>query len=167
MNAGIRRAALGFALAAVIWWRPVAATQSLCAAGQQVVFACSVGAKLVSVCASGDLTAGVGLLNYRFGPPGKPEMTYPDGPWRELVRSGTWMFSGGGGAWLAFHRDSFRYIVYTAIGRGWGEKSGVAVEQNGKVISNLPCRDKPTSELGPEFFSKAGIPNDHTAFDLP
>ena len=78
-----------------------------------------------------------------------------------------WTFSGGGGAWLAFHRDAFRYIVYTAIGRGWGEKSGIAVEQNGKLLTNLPCHGEPSSELGPDFFSGASIPDDATPFELP
>lgn len=95
-------------------------------------------------------------------------MVYPPpGPWRSLVRSGTWSFSGGGGAWLAFHRDAFRYIVYTAIGRGWGEKSGVAVERNGQVAVNLACRGRVVSELGPDFFSNAGIPDDDRPFELP
>lgn len=145
-----------------------AATPSHCAPDEKVIFSCGTGAKIVSVCASGDLSAGMGSLSYRFGPPGHPEMTYPPpGPWRDVTRSGTWMFSGGGGAWLAFHRETFRYIVYTAIGRGWGEKAGIAVEQNGKRLMNLACRGKPVSELGPDFFSESGIPDDDTPFDLP
>lgn len=145
-----------------------AAAPSLCAPAEKVIFSCSTGAKIVSVCAAGDLSAGVGSLSYRFGPPGRPEMTYPpSGQWRTVTRSGQWTFSGGGGAWLAFHNEAFRYIVYTAIGRGWGEKSGVAVEQNGKVVVNMPCRDLPVFELGPDFFSASGIPDDDKPFDLP
>jgi len=140
---------------------------TLCTAKEQVIFSCSTGAKLVSVCAAGDLSAGVGSLTYRYGPPGKPEMSYPSGPWRGVVRSGTWTFSGGGGAYLTFRREAFRYIVYTAIGRGWGEKAGVAVEQNGRLLTNQACRDKPLSEIGPDFFSNSGIPDDATPFELP
>ncbi len=120
------------------------------------------------MCASDDLSSATGSLSYRFGPPGRPEMTWPPaGSWRAETRSGEWTFSGGGGAWLAFHREAFRYIVYTAIGRGWGEKSGIAVERNGKPLTNLPCRNEPVSELGPDFFGKAGIADDPTPFDLP
>ena len=119
------------------------------------------------MCATGDLSSGVGSLSYRFGPLGHPEITYPPSAWHTVTRSGTWTFSGGGGAWLAFHREAFRYLVYTAIGRGWGEKSGVAVEQNGKLLANQPCRDKPVSELGPELFSDANIAADDKDFELP
>jgi hypothetical protein len=132
------------------------------------MFSCSVGAKTVSVCAAGKLSSSAGSLRYRFGPEGKAEIDYPAASaWRGVTRSGTWTFSGGGGAWLAFHRDVFRYIVYTAIGRGWGEKAGLAVEQNGKLLANLPCKGKPVSELGPDFFSNAGIAADDKDFDLP
>lgn len=144
------------------------AAPTQCAPSESVIFSCAVGAKIVSVCGVGKLSSTAGSLSYRFGPPGKPEIDYPPaGTWRDVTRSGTWMFSGGGGAWLAFHRDAFRYIVYTAIGRGWGEKTGLAVEQNGKLLANLPCHGKPDSELGPDFFGKAGIVEDDKDFDLP
>jgi hypothetical protein len=144
-----------------------AASASQCGPAEKVIFSCSTGGKVVSVCAAGDLSSGVGTLTYRFGPPGHPEITWPPGAWHDVTRSGTWMFSGGGGAWLAFHRDAFRYIVYSATGRGWGEKSGVAVEQNGKLIANQRCRDKPVSELGPDLFNDANIAADDKDFELP
>jgi len=140
-----------------------AATESQCAPAEKVIFSCSTGMK-TAVCANGDLSG----LNYRFGPPGKPEMVYPtDAPWRNVTRSGMMTFSGGGGAWLAFHHAAFRTIVYTAIGRGWGEKAGLVVEHNGKMIVNLACRGKPVSELASDFFSNAGITDDDTPFGLP
>ena len=133
-----------------------------------MIFSCGTGAKVVSVCAYGDLSAGVVWLGYRYGLLGKPEMIYPpSGPWRGLVRAGMGTFSGGGGAYLTFRRDSFRYVVYTAIGRGWGEKAGVAVERNGKLLTNQTCRGKPVSELGPDFFADSGIPDDPAPFDPP
>ena len=84
-----------------------------------------------------------------------------------MTRSGTWSFSGGGGAWLRFTRGPTSYIAYTAIGRGWGSKAGVAVLQNGKLLANLPCHGAPDSEIGPDFFSRAGIADDDQTFDLP
>jgi hypothetical protein len=171
MLAGVlagKQAASGLALLIIAGAQAQGAAPSHCSATERVIFSCSTGAKLVSVCAAGELSAGAGSLSYRFGPAGQPEMTYPPpGSWHDATRSGTWAFSGGGGAWLAFHREAFRYIVYTAVGRGWGEKSGIAVEQNGKLLTNLPCRGEPVSELGPDFFSRAGIPDDPAPFDLP
>lgn len=147
---------------------PAAAGSTHCSPSEQTVFSCAIGAKIVSLCASADLSSAAGAIQYRFGPVDRPEIAYPPaGSWRDLVRSGRWIFAGGGGAWLAFHKPPFRYIVYTAIGRGWGQKAGIAVEENGRRLTNLPCTGTPVSELGPDFFARAGIPDDATPFDLP
>ena len=52
---------------------------SLCAKDERVIFSCPVKrpAKIVSVCASKDLTSDRGYLQYRFGLPGKIELEYP------------------------------------------------------------------------------------------
>ena len=52
---------------------------SLCAKDERVVFSCPVKrpAKIVSLCASKDLTNDHGYLQYRFGLPGKIELEYP------------------------------------------------------------------------------------------
>jgi hypothetical protein len=145
-----------------------AATPTHCAANEQTVFSCVTDHKVVSVCASGDLAQHGGSLSYRFGALGRPEISYPSpGQSQEVVKAGRWVFAGGGGAWLAFHRSAYRYIVYSAVGRGWHEKAGLAVEKGGRLLANLRCRGMPVSELGPDFFSSAGISDDETPFDLP
>lgn len=52
---------------------------SLCAKDERVIFSCPVRrpAKIVSLCASKDLTSERGYLQYRFGLPGKIELEYP------------------------------------------------------------------------------------------
>ena len=52
---------------------------TLCAKDERVIFSCPVKrpAKIVSVCASKDLTSDRGYLQYRFGLPGKIELEYP------------------------------------------------------------------------------------------
>ena len=52
---------------------------TLCATNERVIFSCPVQrpAKIVSVCASKDLTSEHGYLQYRFGLPGKLELEYP------------------------------------------------------------------------------------------
>ena len=145
-----------------------AATSTHCTANERIVFSCATDVKVVSVCASGDLTQSGGSLSYRFGPLGRPEISYPSsGAPRDVVKAGRWVFAGGGGAWLAFHRSPYRYIVYSAIGRGWHERAGLAVEKDGRLLTNLRCRGMPISELGPDFFSSAGISDDEAPFDLP
>lgn len=52
---------------------------TLCAKSERVIFACVLRrpAKIVSVCASKDLTRDTGYLQYRFGSPAKIELEYP------------------------------------------------------------------------------------------
>jgi hypothetical protein len=61
--------------------KPVARLQpnTLCAKDERVIFSCPVKrpAKIVSVCASKNLTSDHGYLQYRFGLPGKIELEFP------------------------------------------------------------------------------------------
>ncbi len=52
---------------------------TLCAKTERVIFACVLRrpAKIVSVCASKDLTRDTGYVQYRFGSPAKIELEYP------------------------------------------------------------------------------------------
>lgn len=54
-------------------------TRTLCAADERVIFSCVLRqpAKMVSMCASKDLTNEKGYLQYRFGTPGKIELEFP------------------------------------------------------------------------------------------
>ena len=53
--------------------------RTLCAADERVIFSCVLRqpTKIVSVCASKDLTSEKGYLQYRFGMPGKIELEFP------------------------------------------------------------------------------------------
>ena len=52
---------------------------TLCAKDERIIFSCPVKrpAKIVSLCASKDLTSERGYLQYRFGLPGKIELEFP------------------------------------------------------------------------------------------
>ncbi|MCB1771887.1 MAG: hypothetical protein KDJ31_19640 [Candidatus Competibacteraceae bacterium] len=140
-----------------------------CAADEPVLFACVTGKKAVAVCASGNRSPTAGALQYRFGSPDAPELVWPNLPQPQHVgiTAGTLAFSGGGGAYLRFTKDAYAYVVYTAIGKGWGEKARVVVEKNGKSIAHLPCTEAVVSELGPALFEQAGLAEDEQGFDLP
>ena len=146
-----------------------AAGPTACQPPQRNLFSCSTGTKIIAVCASPDLMANFGSLQYRFGRPATLEWSYPPlgTDWRSVTRGGTLIYSGGGGAFLAFTRSNHRYIVYTAMGIGWGTKAGVAVEKNGKRIANIACKDSPASKIGTELFSEAGIELIDEGFELP
>jgi hypothetical protein len=140
-----------------------------CTPGEQVLFACATGKKAVAVCASSGRSPTAGALQYRFGPLGAPELLWPETPQRPPsgITAGTLAFSGGGGAYLRFIKGAYGYVVYTAIGKGWGEKAGVVVEKNGQFVAHLPCAGPVASELGPELFKRAGLPSDEQGFELP
>ena len=150
---------------------------SLCTPAETVVFACHVGAKLVSVCASADAAPNKGYVQYRFGKPDTTEpveLALPEGqvvPARAAT-GGAMGFSGGGGAWMRFRKGAFAYAVYTGIGN-WGPngekrtKEGLLVERDGKRAAVLKCSDEPQSELGPDWFEKAGINDNNEDFDFP
>jgi hypothetical protein len=52
---------------------------SLCARNERIIFSCPIKrpAKIVSVCASKDLTSDRGYIQYRFGLPAKVEFEFP------------------------------------------------------------------------------------------
>jgi hypothetical protein len=165
------------ALLGLVWATSASAQSSLCTAEETTIFACRTGNKMVSVCASKDAGPAAGSLQYRFGKPGAsepPEMTLPEQrlPPAKAATGDTLMFSGGGGAWLRFTKPPVAYTLYTGIGK-WGpngevrDKAGIAVERQGKLIANLACSGKVTSELGPDWFGRAGITAGGQEFDLP
>ena len=158
-----RSAALGLAFACS------AVHAAGCPATQQTLFTCSTGRSTLAVCTTPDLSVTTGTLQYRFGRTGAVPWTYPlaDADWRAVTRGATLAFSGGGGAYLAFDRPPYRYVVYTATGRGWGRKAGVVTEKDGLRIANLVCKGKERAELGPDLFERAGVSEDTVGFDLP
>ena len=149
--------------------QPGVAIDSHCSVDELVVFNCSTGKKTVSVCASQAISTTSGYLQYRFGRIGALEMKIPvDMKLSSAdIQANTLMFSGGGGAYIRFTNQRFNYVVYTAIGRGWGEKAGVAVEKDHQIQVNLPCKMPLQSELGPDFFERSGLMLDQIGFDLP
>jgi hypothetical protein len=149
---------------------PTLATESHCSNDEQTVFSCSLGEKIVSVCASKVLSPTGGYLQYRFGKKNAPELIFPASGAvsnRSNIQARTLMFSGGGGSYIRFISGRYNYIVYTAIGKGWGAKDGVSVEQDNKLIVNSKCRDVPASIMGEDFFSRAGFGVDQNEFQLP
>lgn len=159
-----------FAAFAGAWLLPCAAASPVdCAGDERPLFACATGSKKVAVCASPALTPTDGSIQYRFGRPEAAEIAYPakGADWRAVTRGGVLMFSGGGGSWLAFSNREYRYIVYTAVGQGWGSKAGVVVERSGKRIATWACRSAVTSVIGPDLFAQAAIATSDEDFELP
>ncbi len=167
--AKLRSAVLAAALVIFLGSAALAAPPTLCAPAESTLFSCSTGTDIVSVCGSAVLSTTSGALQYRFGraKPG-PDVHPAEGvDWRPLTHAGSWMFSGGGGAWMSFANPPYRYIVYTAVGRGWHAKAGVVVNYSGRRVAIRRCKGAPISELGPALFERAGLADDGDDFRLP
>jgi hypothetical protein len=140
---------------------------SHCRAGERVVFSCTMASgKVASLCRP---RHDAKTLQYRFGHPGEvPELLFPTSPAaaEDHFRSGTLLYSGGGGAWLAFDNDGYSYFVYTAIGKGW-QKEGVSVRRGDDAVANLRCRGPVSSELGPALFDELNVPAAADEFEVP
>ena len=149
---------------------PARAADTLCRAQEQTIFSCTLGTKMVAVCASPDLSPTQGYAQYRFGPKNAPAFTLPattEPSSRTAIQARTLMFAGGGGGYIRFLNGQYHYIVYTAIGKGWGTKDGVVVKKDGKLLTHLTCQDVPVSKLGEDFFTQAGLATDQVEFVLP
>jgi hypothetical protein len=84
------------------------------------------------------------------------------------------MYSGGFGSFVQFKNNNYTYTVFDAVGR-WGkscftpheraetclqEVEGIAVQNNGKEVANIPCRKDANfvgGELGSSFWDKVGL----------
>ncbi|MGY0632856.1 hypothetical protein [Luteimonas sp. A478] len=135
-----------------------------CNAGETVVFGCATGADSgIALCGSANHTH----LQYReSGDLAEPGWPADDVPAAEVFRSGTLMYSGGGGAFLRFERDGLTHTLYTGIGRGW-EKAGLVVKQGNRTVREAECEGEVVSIIGPEFFEQASIPADDSGFEIP
>jgi len=133
---------------------------SLCARGEQVIFSCGVGRKMVSVC--GDRRGGP-HAQYRFGAPGDIELAFP-GPGQSGLTYAREMYSGGGALQLRFSTGGYDYAVYsrtvrTGFGRGGNNphfSDGVMVRRAGRLISNRSCTTETSGDAQPEDFMPEG-----------
>jgi hypothetical protein len=127
---------------------------SLCANGEHIIFSCAVKrtAKLVSLCASPELTKERGYLQYRFGLPGKIELEFPkdrQGSQQQFRYSHYFRFQVDLTE-IKFAIDGFEYSIFDDYN---GEEKppissqGVSVTAPGKPKdANFICRSKPKAD---------------------
>jgi hypothetical protein len=141
-------------LAAPLWGAPTAASAAptLCQAGERPVFACPVGKKRLSVCASKDLAPGRGYLVYRFGKPGRIELEYPPDH-RSAPDAFSCEFSlseehvrEASSLELSFTVGEARYTVFRVLFDATVEQEGVRVSSPKRTIE-LPCAAPATVNL--------------------
>lgn len=121
---------------------------TLCQPHEEVYFSCPVNGKLLSVCASGNISPDNGYVQYRFGRIGKIELEYPKKPYppRKLfsisdVSEGNLNFTH-----LKFDAGKYHYVLYQ------GDPSGIYIKRGGAVISNRTCDSGTYQPISPRAF---------------
>ncbi|WED44470.1 lysozyme inhibitor LprI family protein [Legionella cardiaca] len=139
-----------------------AENNSLCQNDEQILFTClTKNNKTISVCASKNLSATSGYMQYRFGQKDNIEMSYPSSkvPANKAFTGRAQMFSGGGGTYLRFNKNDYDYILYTGIGKGW-EVNGLIVLKDANFVSYFSCNHQPVSQITPQELEDLKIPLD-------
>lgn len=134
---------------------------SLCARGEEVIFSCGVGRKMVSVC-GGRATAP--HAQYRYGAPGNIELAFPGPADQSRLVYEREAYSGGGALQISFTRGGYDYAVYSrTIRTGFGRRGnnprfsdGVMVMRGGRLVSNLACTTPVRGDAQPEDFMEEG-----------
>jgi hypothetical protein len=127
---------------------------TLCEAGERIIFSCPIKrpAKIVSLCASKDLTNERGYVQYRFGLPGNVELEYPK------ERTGTqekfhythYFRAQFDLTEISFTNDGYEYQItddYNGEEKPAQSIQGVSVTAPGKPKEvSLACRAKPKAD---------------------
>lgn len=127
---------------------------SLCAKDERIIFSCAVKrpAKIVSICASKDLTSDRGYLQYRFGVPGKIELEYPrdrQGTQAKFQYSHYFRYQFDTTS-IGFTIDGYEYSVfddYNGEEKPKISSQGVSVTAPGKPKEvSFVCRTRPKAD---------------------
>ena len=153
-------------------WDPQKVPESLCDLNKEIIsYTCElVNHKMVSVCASRNLTAETGYIVYRYGLPGNIELAYPKelrNPVGLFFYSNIWAQLGGQTS-LSFFNKPYRYTVFDdwfVKGNDTVYRAGISVKngRNGKkVVFQKMC-------MGNSYYttSIAGHWGTHFLFDFP
>jgi len=121
---------------------------TLCYPHEEVYFSCPTDGKILSVCASGNISPDNGYVQYRFGKIGKIELEYPKRPVSPQklfsisdISEGNINFSH-----LKFYSGRYHYVLYQ------GDPSGIYIKKRGKVISNRTCDPGTYQPISPRAF---------------
>lgn len=144
------------------------ASDTLCVAKEKIIFSCSTGKEIISVCSSEYLSSDTGYVQYRYGTKTMVELTFPEQKThpKDFTKGGNLTFSGGGGSYMSLNNGEYSYIVYSGIGKNW-EKDGLVVKKSGETLSNIPCKSSVVSNIGLDFYEKNAVPEDEAGFEIP
>ncbi|MFM0226318.1 hypothetical protein [Paraburkholderia dipogonis] len=126
----------------------VAADATLCQSHEEVYFSCPTRGKMLSVCASGNISPDNGYVQYRFGRVDHIELAYPEKPYPPRKLFSISDISGGNLSFthFKFSSGSYHYVLYQ------GDPRGIYIKRNGKVVSNRICDPGTYQPISPRAF---------------
>jgi hypothetical protein len=113
-----------------------------------VYFSCPIYKKIISLCASGNISPNNGYVQYRFGTADHIELEFPGKPYPPRNRFSISDISEGNLNFthIKFNSGNYNYVVYQ------GFPSGVYVKKSGKLVSNLFCEKGIYQRISPRAF---------------
>lgn len=132
---------------------PAIARSTLCKKSEINYSSCRSGARLISLCASSDLSGERGYMQFRYGRPGHLEVAYPDTTQhpRFAFYGKQYTFGDGAEYRLTFKVGDLVYVlfdntVWPTPRQDGGIRHGLTIYRNGKIVKELPCIN-PTSTI--------------------
>lgn len=118
---------------------------TLCQSHEEVYFSCPTEGKVISVCASGNISPDNGYVQYRFGTPDRIELQSPGKPYPPRNRFSMSEISEGNINFthLKFKCGKYDYVVYQ------GFPSGIYIKKGGKLVSNRICEHGSYQKISP------------------
>ena len=108
---------------------------TLCEPHEEVYFSCPAGGRIISLCASGNISPDNGYVQYRFGRPGHVELQFPNGSYPPKNRFLISDISEGNIHFthVKFKSGGYDYVIYQ------GFPSGLYIKRHRKLVENLTC----------------------------
>lgn len=108
---------------------------TLCQRHEEVYFSCPIDGKVVSLCASGNISPDNGYVQYRYGVPGHVELQFPEkpNPPKNLFGIGDISVGNLNFTHIKFMIGAYGYVIYQ------GSPSGIYVKKRGSLVSNHMC----------------------------
>src|ERR1700761_2605285 len=130
----VRLIQLFFTFCACVICVPAFSEEStLCHKHEEIYFSCHAENKIVSVCASGNISPKNGYVQYRFGSSGNIELEYPKLPYPPKRFFSISDVNEGNvqSIHLKFKSERYEYVIHS------GFPSGLYVKKAGVTVSNL------------------------------
>lgn len=108
---------------------------TLCQPHEEIYFSCPAGNKIISLCASGNISPNNGYVQYRFGTLDRLELQFPNKPNPPKSRFLISDISEGNANYVhvKFKSGEYNYVIYQGV------SNGLYIKKNGRLISNLIC----------------------------